>query len=141
MSSQGEVSARGRGGAGGLEGSARGVAGQKEAEEEAATGTRKKEKGEGERGARKSGWPGGGREKNRERKSGKERDAGVEKEGPHIVHMRDRPSAYEAACIDQPKSATTPGVLSASLAFFGTTAEGGGAARCWRGVGRRGDRG
>ena len=48
------------------------------------------------------------------------------------MHMRDRPSAYEAACIDQPKSATTPGVLSASLAFFGTTAKGGGAARCWR---------
>lgn len=44
------------------------------------------------------------------------------------MHMRDRPSAYEAACIDQPKSATMPGVLSASLAFFGTTAKGGGAA-------------
>lgn len=50
------------------------------------------------------------------------------------MHMRDRPSAYEAACIDQPKSATTPGVLSASLAFFGTTAEGGGAARCLGGL-------
>lgn len=49
------------------------------------------------------------------------------------MHMRDRPSAYEAACIDQPKSATMPGVLSASLAFFGTTAKGGGAGGCrWR---------
>lgn len=47
------------------------------------------------------------------------------------MHMRDRPFAYEAACIDQPKSATTPGVLSASLAFFGTTADAGGA-RCCR---------
>lgn len=35
----------------------------------------------------------------------------------HTVHMRDRPSAYEAAGIDQPKSATTPGVLLRALLF------------------------
>lgn len=33
------------------------------------------------------------------------------------MHMRDRPSAYEAAGIDQPKSATTPGVLLRALLF------------------------
>lgn len=33
------------------------------------------------------------------------------------MHMRDRPSAYEAVGIDQPKSATTPGVLLRALLF------------------------
>lgn len=33
------------------------------------------------------------------------------------MHMRDRPFAYEAAGIDQPKSATTPGVLLRALLF------------------------
>lgn len=39
------------------------------------------------------------------------------KRAAHTVHMRDRPSAYEAAGIDQPKSATTPGVLLRALLF------------------------
>ena len=51
------------------------------------------------------------------------KDEETRKRGGHkggsTVHMRDRPSAYSRRRIDQPKSATTPGVLSASLAFFG----------------------
>lgn len=39
------------------------------------------------------------------------------KRAAHTVHMRDRPFAYEAAGIDQPKSATTPGVLLRTLLF------------------------
>jgi len=42
---------------------------------------------------------------------------GKRKRAAHTVHMRDRPSAYEAAGIDQPKSATTPGVLLRALLF------------------------
>lgn len=58
---------------------------------------------EGEEGGGKAGT-----ETERERKR---------KRAAHTVHMRDRPSAYEAAGIDQPKSATTPGVLLRALLF------------------------
>lgn len=51
-------------------------------------------------------------------KSGTETERGRKrKRAAHTVHMRDRPSAYEAAGIDQPKSATTPGVLLRALLF------------------------
>ena len=52
------------------------------------------------------------------------------KRAAHTVHMRDRPSAYEAAGIDQPKSATTPGVLLRALLFSALH----GAARCGEGA-------
>lgn len=67
----------------------------------------------GERGktredeGRRAGWE-SGTETKRERKR---------KRAAHTVHMRDRPSAYETAGIDQPKSATTPGVLLRALLF------------------------